>query len=275
MSSSTNEALRSCTLEDEKLDVSNGRWVRYPYPDDSVCLPMVTDPALAQFRTFRPQYYGDKPPHCWHRDDLTQIANVCGEPGCQFLLNHRWLTDLKKERRWFGRWEPYECHYDEMDDRDIQKCVDQKNITKIETQGLSVKGIVEGYLKQKMQNINMATSGNYTVTIDTLRMPHLLWHESVHQLRKGLENYPDLSSDGSREHYFLSSFYYTSEREPHVQVDRALKYSKIAFDILSEKGYRMINAFDPTGAFGYDTDGQVSVFYIHILWYQLHAWVLL
>jgi len=43
-----------------------------------------------------------------------------------------------------------------------------------------------------------------------------------------------------------------------VTVDRSLQYSKLAFDVLSPKGYKMINAFDVTAAFAYDTDGQVS-----------------
>ena len=47
------------------------------------------------------------------------------------------------------------------------------------------------------------------------------------------------------------------EREPHIQVDRSLLFSKIAYDTLTPKGCKMINALDVTAAFAYDTDGQV------------------
>ena len=47
------------------------------------------------------------------------------------------------------------------------------------------------------------------------------------------------------------------EREPHIQVDRSLLFSKIAYDTLTPKGYKMINALDVTAAFAFDTDGQV------------------
>ena len=67
-----------------------------------------------------------------------------------------------------------------------------------------------------------------------------------------------VSNKASANFFVVTGFYYTSEREPHVTVDRSLQYSKLAFDVLSPKGYKMINAFDVTAAFAYDTDGQVS-----------------
>ena len=100
---------RSCTLDDERLDVANGRWVRCPYPDDSVCGTMEKDNTAASFRDFRPVYRGDRPPECWHRDYLTRIATGCAEPGCQWAISHRWVTDLKREVKWFGGWEPHDC----------------------------------------------------------------------------------------------------------------------------------------------------------------------
>ncbi|KAL3816859.1 hypothetical protein ACHAXA_005137 [Cyclostephanos tholiformis] len=250
--------LRSCLLVDERLDVSNGRWVRYPYPDASFCGSSEYDTNDGQFTIFRFRYFGDKDPICWHRDDLTQIANGCAEPGCKFVVNHRWMTDLKRDSKWFGWWKSYSCDYREMGDADIQRCIDLKNISKIETRGASLKNVVDSYMSQKLQNINMTTNTNNIVILDTLKMPHLLWHKSVNEHRNDLMNdFPNVTANGGGEYYFLSGFTFTSEREPHVQIDRSLQFSKMAYDILTPKGYKMINAFDVTAAFAFDTDGQV------------------
>ncbi len=110
----------------------------------------------------------------------------------------------------------------------------------------------------------MTMAGNRTVFLDTLKMPHLLWHNGVHHYQELLEtNFPSVVEDTENEHFFITGFYYTSEREPHVQVDRSLQFSQMAHDVLTPKGYKMINAFDVTSAFAFDTDGQVSSF---LLW---------
>jgi len=261
--SSAAEDPPSCLLDDEKLDVSNGRWVQYPYPDASVCSEMVEDTSPAGFRSFRPQYRSDEPPHCWYREDLSKIATSCAETGCTWVIKHRWMTDLKRETQWFGMWEPYDCGYRIMGDDEIQQCIDQKNISKIDVRGASISEIVTDYMSQKLQRINMTdeTTGMHSVVLDTLKMPHVLWHMSVDEWRKNLESFPDMS-DSEDEYYWVTGFYYTSEREPHVRVDRSLQYSKLAWDILTPKGYKMINAFDLSAAFAFDTDGQADGMHI-------------
>lgn len=253
------DGLRACLLNDERLDVSNGRWVRYPYPDDSACPLSMLDRRHSQFNVFRLQYFGDADPLCWYRDDNTQIGNTCAEPGCQFVVNHRWVTDLKRVDKWYGWWKQYNCDYRDMGDSDIQKCIDRKQISSIEVRGASLKGVVEAYLFQKLQDVNLSAESNNVVIIDTLKMPHIVWHDGIEEHRKNLETFANVSAV---EYYFLTGFYYTSEREPHVQVDRSLQFSKMAYDILTPKGYRMINAFDVTAAFAYDTDGQADGLHI-------------
>jgi hypothetical protein len=145
-----------------------------------------------------------------------------------------------------------------MGDNEIQQCVDKKQIARIDLRGMSIRNIIGEYLEPKMANINMMNeTSNLIVTLDTLAMPHLLWGKSVDEHLLALRNFPDVPTDIEIESYFVSGFYYTSEREPHVTVDRSLQYSKLAYDILTPKGYKMINAFDATAAFAYDTDGQV------------------
>lgn len=262
LESSSDTISRSCNLDDERLDSSNGRWVRQSFPSDEVCLELTRD-AIREpaFRGYRSVYHGDRPPHCWLRDDLTKMNNECAEPGCQFVITHRWLTDLKREPRWFGRWEQYDCSYDDFDDRSLQQCIDKKSISSIQTKGSSISSIVKVYLNQKLRNIKMVKSGTRTVIFDTLKMPHLLWHNSIDVQRKQFEEFPNVT-DSNIEHFWLSGFYFTSEREPHVNVDRSLLYSKMAMDILTPKGYKMINGFDVSAAFAYDTDAQADGLHI-------------
>jgi hypothetical protein len=209
------------------------------------------------FRMHMLEYHGDDPPLCWHRDDLTLVANDCAEGGCHDVIGHRWKTELKNESKWFGMWEASECEYFHMGDSEIQQCIDRRNISSISLQGASISAMLHGVMTQKLQNINM-TIGGKSVILSTLKMPHLLWHLGIQAYLETLDReYPSVLDDTSAEHYWVTGFFYTSEREPHVQVDRSLQYSKMAHDVLSLRGYKMINAFDVTSAFAYDTDGQV------------------
>lgn len=107
-----------------------------------------------------------------------------------------------------------------------------------------------------------AGDGTLSIVLDTLAMPHKLWNNPIDEHRKDLEkNFPDVTTSDI-EHYWLTGFYLTSEREPHVLLDRSLQYSKMAWDILSPKGYKMINGFDLTAAFAFDTDGQADGLHI-------------
>jgi hypothetical protein len=93
------------------------------------------------------------------------------------------------------------------------------------------------------------------VILDTLMMPHLLWHDNEETYRAKCSPILMLTSTLSTTSFWVL---YTSEREPHVQVDRSLLYSQLAWEILTPKGYKMINAFDVTEAFAFDTTGQLD-----------------
>ena len=47
-----------------------------------------------------------------------------------------------------------------------------------------------------------------------------------------------------------------------MQVDRSLLFSQMEYDALVPKGYKMINGFDVTAAFTYDTAGQFDGMHI-------------
>lgn len=82
---------RQCTLDDEQIQLSNGRWVRYPFPDETFCPPMRPD-ILPGFRNFIPKYTGDMPISCWHRDDLSKLGILCGERRDALLQNCQSIT---------------------------------------------------------------------------------------------------------------------------------------------------------------------------------------
>lgn len=133
-----------------------------------------------------------------------------------------------------------------MGDKEVQQCIDEKNIIGIETEGFSIKKVVDSYLAQKLQNIQMANSSSVDhqgrkIILSTLKMPHLLWAYPLKVYREKLKNeLPDVT-ESNNEYYFITGFYYSSEREPHVQVDRSLQFSQVAHDILSRKASIMIS----------------------------------
>ena len=232
--------------------------MKYPFPDDSVCMPVERDTENGGFKTYMPKYNGTSmPPYCWHRDNIDQCCNTCGEMGCRFIINHRWVSDLRQSGKWFGRFENYDCRYDDMSSTEIQQCIDRKNISNIQVKGLSVKNMLESYIAQKLKGIEFAeqTQTSRIIYLDTLKMPHVVWHKSMEEFGKELDGYQEVDNE-KLEHYFVTGFYFSSEREPHVVADRSLQFSNLAREKLTPKGYKMINGFDVTAAFTFDSDGQ-------------------
>lgn len=148
------KATRQCTLDDEQIRVSNGRWVRYPFPDESLCSPMTNVPRTG-FRNpdFIASYTGDMPLTCWHRDDISQIGNACAEMHCSETVNHRYFTSLKEVTKWYGLWEPYKCVYRDLTNEEIQACFSTKNIANVDIMGASISEILKEYLSQMIESL--------------------------------------------------------------------------------------------------------------------------
>lgn len=140
---------------------------------------------------------------------------------------------------------------------EIQQCIDRKNISDIALEGMSVKQMLKLYIGQKLKGVQLVkqTSTTRKVVLDTLKMPHVVWHDSVNEFGMKLDEYEQVN-DETLEYYFVTGFYFSSEREPHVTADRSLQFSNLAREKLTPKGYKMINAFDVTAAFTYDSDAQ-------------------
>ena len=54
----------------------------------------------------------------------------------------------------------------------------------------------------------------------------------------------------------MSTFFLSSEREPLLYHDYQYNMSVLSDNILREKGWTMLNAYDPSAAFTYDSAGQ-------------------
>merc|ERR1719356_351876 len=111
-------------------------------------------------------------------------------------------------------------------------------------------------MSQKLQSISLTPEGTGTLTValDTLKLPHLLWSNSARHQKKLFGEFPTVANN--TEHYIVTGYYISSERESHIQVDRSLQFSRMAQEILVPKGYRLINVFGASAGFTFDTSGQ-------------------
>jgi len=282
---SQKDRLPLCTLQDEHLSVfANGtqralpgRWVREDWSDRSLCpTEYERDPAIVDFPQdigkFDPEY-----PHCYWRDNLQPLNKGCNEMNCPDIKDHsKWLASpLQNDTEWMGVWRNYDCDYMEFTNDELSECFQRNKISSISTGGASIGRMLHVYLNQRLVDVQLYNATNpdaRSATISTLAWPHMLWHKSTAGWKEELENMPSLMpsstnsefnvSNSKHEFYVLSPFFITSEREPYVQADRAMELAEIMERMLTPKGYRLINSWDLSSAFGYDTSGQADGLHI-------------
>jgi hypothetical protein len=274
-----------CTLPHEEqafLGFTNsqavGRWVREAWPDHATCpLPFQVD---ANYSTLFPIHEHDgEHPQCWHRDNFTLIGTQCIEKDCIKIVEQAWKSHLRLESNWFGTWRPNECQYQELTDEDLQSCVNRRGIRSIMTQGKSVAKFLDQYLQQRLQRIVLTGATHSMTMVDagvnivlhTFAFPHMMWRQSpeewVHELERQVarqeEEFDATKNNRSTEHYWVTGFYYSSEREPLVHVGRSEQLTRVAANFFSSqqqhqqsRQYRMLSALDLTAAFTYDTATQ-------------------
>ncbi|CAB9517286.1 NB-ARC domain [Seminavis robusta] len=228
----------------------SGRWMIQNASDTSVC-------PFPRQRVFQITAHNGDFPHCWHRDDLSDVRNNCGEPNCKLITTaSKWeASKLHQQTDWMGVWRNYDCNYLEFTNNQLQTCLTKRRISSIQTKGASISGMMKKYLNVRLANTTLDKSGTIEVVVDTLKWPHLLWHESEDDWIENLSHFPSVDPS-KKEHYWVSGFFVTSEREPYVQVERARRLIEVMDSILTPKGYKMINAFEPSAAFSHDTAAQ-------------------
>jgi hypothetical protein len=274
-----NDKLPLCTIQDERLHVSNGRWARLDHSssNSSSCPDKIEfDVRYGRSVKFDMTKFDGNNPQCWHRDDLSRIGNYCGEWNCRFLSSEaKWISALHQETNWNGIWKQYKCDYVELTDKEVQKCVSDRKILSIRTEGNSIAKFLNEYLMARLEKITLygghgddmnATNTSLAqpvdegidVVIDTLTLAALALNpdNNYFGVKKKLEKMAPITASSKREHYWVTGFFLSSEREPHVQARRMEHLNELAEEALELKGYRMINAFDMSAAFAYDTATQ-------------------
>jgi hypothetical protein len=247
----------------EQEGMHHGRWVRAPWPNDTLCpIKMETDPDFSQ--KFAIMKYDPQNPQCYHRDDLSIVGHKCIEMNCQFIPeSSKWTTSsLHLEKQWYGCYQQYQCRYQEFTDEELQICINERKIHTIDGSGRSIWDFLQQYLKQRIQNLvlynnNKKAKDGVEIHLSTLSLLH---HHAI-GMREYCESMPVIDTNHN-EYYWVNSVYMSSEREHEARGPTQLIKSKMAQDILGPKHYRMINLYDMTTAFTYDTATQMDGMHI-------------
>jgi hypothetical protein len=252
---SLDSPLPLCTVENESLERSNGRWARESWPGPDEC-PSNMEVDRDFKKRFDIMKNDGAHPHCWHRDDLSQVGKKCIEMNCRLVAKKsNWISPLHEEKDWFGVWRPYDCDYLEFTDAQLQQCVSKRKISLMKTEGASIAAYMRDYLELRLKNITMYDASDpdaINVTIDTLKLLHL--NGPVSTLESRLNKMPVVGKN--EEYYWVTGFFLTSERETHVQVSRMDLFNHHVPKIMDPKGYKMINAFDMSAGFAYEAATQ-------------------
>jgi len=266
------KSLPRCQIDrDEQLRTpqtqqSYGRWVRYEWPDNQTC-PLDMQADEQHNALFDIMQFDGEHPECWHQDDLTRIGDKCME-FCGHASHQPWRSHLKDESQWYGIWENYHCQYSEFTNHQLQECIDRRRISSIQVEGKSVAAFLKQYVNQRLENIvlyNATASGpgpaERKVVLTTFGLPHLLWRKGTAEWEAYVASEIPPAQD-DEDHYWVSGFYYSSEREPHVHVGRSLQLSRLLESSVRSKGYKLLEAFDLTAAFTFDTATQMDGLHI-------------
>jgi hypothetical protein len=117
--------------------------------------------------------------------------------------------------------------------------------------------MIRGYLTQRFENItlynNTELGGGTKVTISTFQMLHYCSLPDS-ALKKAFADARNISEN--EEFLWVSGYFLSSERELACFASRIKEFSMWGEEILTPKGYKMINAYDMTAAMTYDTAAQ-------------------
>jgi hypothetical protein len=178
----------------------------------------------------------------------------------------KWISQVHQEKDFYGVWKPYACDYVQFTNEQLQTCINNKKIASIETKGASIAGFLAQYLGLRLKNITMynnsqsAENDGRSITLSTLSLLHKMGapdDQIVDALVKDRITTTEL-----QEVYWASGFFLSSERGVHSHMSRMNVSNHIANKALEDFGYKMINAFDMSAAFSYDTATQLDGMHI-------------
>ena len=248
-----------CSLEDEKLGTESvqARWVREP-PHSNVtvaCSPFNTTKALN--KAFEITTFDHDRPECWRRENLSIIGAKCVEMNCRLIQKESiWLSSLHNEQHFAGSWQPYSCRYLEFSTRQLQECVTKRKIASFTHKGTSVADFMNNFVQYRLMNVTLYPEKSdpeaIDVVFDTLGLLHKNGPDG--SFEQELAEVP--IAPQTEEHYWVSPFFLSSEREVHTHLKRMERYNDVLPAIVMQKRYRTINAFDLTAAFTFDSATQ-------------------
>jgi len=249
-----------CTLENEKFNQSNGRWIREMWPTSNETCPT---PSYKK-SIFNIIEYDGAHPHCWHRDDFTTIGNACMEMNCDLIRpDTKWISPLRiNETKWMGVWRQRTCDYYEFTDTELQQCFNTRKVSDIKVEGASIAYFLDQYLQQRVSNLTLFNSSD-PEAISVILSSLSLLHQASKEDKLMAEELRARDNVGPRQEYFwVSSFYISSERDTYTVVDRMNQINHLAYDTLTPKGYKMLNVYDMSATFSYDTATQFDGMHI-------------
>jgi len=243
-----------CKIDTESSVNHNGRWVRKPWPTKQECPNiMERDPDKERFDIMK---FDGNNPHCWHRDDFSNVGNRCMEYQCQWIEPlSRWRSSIHEEKYWYGNWQHDSgCSYSEYTDEQLQLCVDRRKLYGFEVEGSSIATYMNEYLSQRLKNITLYDNNNQTdgtkITLSSFSLLHKMddrqkWEDMLKLQR-------NITQSSKEEFYWFNGSFLSSERDLWAFVSIMPDFNLMAEKILQPKGYKMLNAFDMSAAFTYD-----------------------
>jgi len=268
-----------CAIDQESFEKHKGRWVREQFPNASTCpIPMEYDHGFQEQKVAIIKHDGERP-HCWHRDDFSEIGKKFVEHSFRYVdvpPESKWISPLHKEKEWFGHWKHDDCRYLEFTDVELQQCVDRRKLYGFQVTGKSISTMLVNYVNQRLKNIRLydhKTHGDgIEVILSTFALPHYCTYgEFKPSLQKAFSKaglkYADekirylynsilQNVTANQEYFWTSGYFLSSERELMCTAPKMKRFSLIGEELLNPKGYKMINAYDMSAALTYDTAAQ-------------------
>lgn len=239
-------------------DMARGRWVDLPPQVRRRCKRPKYDLGLPIAVT---HYFPLQPAVCWMADNLPALTRRCMEPSCKRIRQStEWRGSelLQTRSNYYGYWAPETCKLRYLSDKDVQQCVREKNLKGVVLEGASISGFLQHYFRHRHTKIVwMNQTDSKTIRVTTMRLPHLLWHESDEKIA---DRFKRASGKPFDVNYFLSTMFISSEREAHVNVDRGLRVTELGRKFLT--GFSIIDWVNSSAAFAYETATQTDGLHI-------------
>jgi hypothetical protein len=248
-----------CAIEQELPEHHSGRWVRDVWPSQLECPDNMTYDTNRQ-RRFKIVKVDPERPRCWYRDDLSIVGNVCIEMNCMLIKEEsKWRSALHNETHWYGSYDHYNCQYKEFTDKQLQQCIDRRKIVSFFGSGASIWQFLNEYLQLRTSHLtlyNTTSDDGLNIHLTTLSFLHI----PMVVARKRIESDANVrakGNNGTTEIYYINGNYLSSEREHRARGPTQVMKAQIAREVLeSRSNYHLLNFYDMTAAFTYDSATQ-------------------